>query len=208
MTAAKEEEGKKQVLREFFEVSSDDIITENVGDDQKDTYIKGTLQRAGVKNSNGRIYPKEILEREYENYQKLIRDNRSVGELDHPEREIVWLKNASHMITEMWWNENDIEGRAKVLSTPKGKILEGLLEDDVKVGISSRGLGSTRQTNEGTIVEDDYQLVCFDIVSDPSTDGAFMLQEQNQYADPRKVQEQCFTRGDRVNRIFNKILRG
>ena len=104
----------------------------------------------------------------------VVKDNRAVGELDHPDDSVVNLKNASHMVTEMWWDGNSLMGKIKVLSTPSGMTLRALINDGVKIGISSRGLGSVRESSGATIVEDDFQLICFDIVSEPSTPQAFM----------------------------------
>ena len=173
----------KKLLREYYELCPggicDDLLTEaekrfvsNGG-----LILSGVMQRADARNGNGRIYPYKILMREMKKYQNLIKENRALGELDHPEDSVVNLKNASHLITEVWWNGKDVMGKAKVLNTPSGNILRALVESGVKLGISSRGLGSVRESNGETIVEDDFNLVCFDFVSDPSTTGAFMMKE-------------------------------
>jgi hypothetical protein len=152
--------------------SSDGIIT-----------MKGVVQKAQAPNANNRIYPKPILEREDAKYQELISERRSLGELDHPDSPIVQLENVSHLVTETKWDGNDLIGTVEVLDTPKGQILEKLIGRDIKLGISSRGLGSTSRTNEGyDMVEDDFSLVCYDMVSNPSTSGAYMnLQESREY---------------------------
>ena len=152
--------------------SSDGIIT-----------MSGVIQKAGAPNANNRVYPKPILEREDKKYQELIQDRRSLGELDHPDSPIVQLENVSHVVTETNWDGNDLIGTVEVLDTPKGQILEKLIGRDIKLGISSRGLGSTSRTNEGyDMVEDDFSLVCYDMVSNPSTSGAYMnLQESREY---------------------------
>jgi len=152
--------------------SSDGIIT-----------MSGVIQKAGAPNANNRVYPKPILEREDKKYQELIQDRRSLGELDHPDSPIVQLENVSHVVTETNWDGNDLIGTVEVLDTPKGQILEKLIGRDIKLGISSRGLGSTSRTNEGyDMVEDDFSLVCYDMVSNPSTSGAYMnLQESKEY---------------------------
>ena len=152
--------------------SSDGIVT-----------MRGVIQAAGKPNANNRIYPRPILEREDNKYQELISDRRSLGELDHPDSPIVQLENVSHLVTETNWDVEDLIGEIEVLDTPKGQILGKLVERDIKLGISSRGLGSTSRTNEGyDMVEDDFNLVCYDMVSNPSTSNAFMnLQESVAY---------------------------
>ena len=152
--------------------SSDGIIT-----------MSGIIQKAGAPNANNRVYPKPILEREDKKYQELIQDRRALGELDHPDSPIVQLENVSHVVTDTRWDGNDLMGEIEVLDTPKGQILEKLVGRDIKLGISSRGLGSTSRTNEGyDRVEDDFNLVCYDMVSNPSTSGAYMnLQESREY---------------------------
>ena len=152
--------------------SSDGIIT-----------MSGIIQKAGAPNANNRVYPKPILEREDKKYQELIQDRRALGELDHPDSAIVQLENVSHVVTDTRWDGNDLMGEIEVLDTPKGQILEKLIGRDIKLGISSRGLGSTSRTNEGyDMVEDYFSLVCYDMVSNPSTSGAYMnLQESREY---------------------------
>ena len=122
-----------------------------------------------------------------------------MGELDHPEDSVVNLKNASHMVTSLWWDGDDILGKVKVLDTPSGKILRSLVDSGVKLGISSRGLGSVREEMDGkTIVEDDFQLICFDFVSEPSTAGAYMIKEGKN--------KELFSKADRINRLLNDIV--
>jgi len=152
--------------------SSDGIVT-----------MKGIIQKAQQPNANNRIYPRPILEREDAKYQELIGERRALGELDHPDSPIVQLENVSHLVTETKWDGDDLLGTVEVLDTPKGQILEKLIGRDIKLGISSRGLGSTSRTNEGyDMVEDDFNLVCYDMVSYPSTSGAYMnLQESREY---------------------------
>lgn len=138
--------------------------------------VSGVLQRADAKNQNQRIYPREILEREVNNYlEKEIAEKRAYGELDHPESSVVNLKNVSHVVRECWWDGDDVVGKVEILNTPSGNILKELILADLTVGISSRGMGSVKKINEDTDqVEDDFQLVCWDFVSNPSTHGAFL----------------------------------
>ncbi len=167
--------------------------------------VKGILQKADVVNQNGRIYPAAILEREIRNYQKFIIENRALGECDHPEDSVVNLKNASHIVREAYLEKGIVYGSVEILDkTPSGAILKGLIESGVKLGISSRGVGSTRKQGDYQVVQDDFQLICFDIVSEPSTSGAFMIPEGRSINknDLRKV----FTKSDRIDRILNDIL--
>jgi len=138
--------------------------------------VEGVVQRANAKNENGRIYPKEILEREVQKYiDGPVAQNRALGELDHPESSIISLKNVCHNIKELWWDGDDLFGRIEVLNTPSGNILKDLFLNNITVGISSRGMGSVKQLGEGTVeVQDDLELVAWDFVSTPSTHGAFM----------------------------------
>jgi hypothetical protein len=166
--------------------------------------LKGILQKADVVNQNGRIYPKELLEREIRNYQKFIIENRSLGECDHPESTVVSLKNASHLIKEAYFKDNIVYGVVELLSTPSGKILQSLVESGVKLGISSRGVGSTKTQGDYQIVQDDFQLICWDFVSEPSTPGAFMLSEGKEIS--KDILKEIFNKSDRVDRILNEIL--
>lgn len=145
--------------------------------------MKGIIQAAGKPNANNRIYPREVLEREDRRYQELVKDRRAMGELDHPDSPVVQLENVSHLVTETKWEGQNLIGEIEVLDTPKGQILGKLVERNVKLGISSRGLGSVRRNNEGyDMVEEDFNLVCYDMVSNPSTSNAYMhLQESAVY---------------------------
>jgi hypothetical protein len=138
--------------------------------------VKGVLQRAEAKNQNGRIYPKQILMREVKKYaQTNIKENRALGELDHPDSSVINLKNVSHNILEVAWQNDDVVGTVEILPTPSGNILKQLLGAGIRLGISSRGLGSVKEINENTVeVQDDFELIGWDFVSNPSTQGAFM----------------------------------
>jgi hypothetical protein len=166
--------------------------------------LKGPIQKANTLNQNGRIYPSAILEREVMNYQKLIQENRAMGECDHPDSSVVELKNVSHVIKEAYMQNDVVYGSIEILDTPSGKIIQSLIESGVTLGISSRGVGSTKKQGNSQIVQEDFQLICFDMVSEPSTPGAFVLREGKQInqQDLNKV----FNKTDRINRIFNDIL--
>lgn len=166
----------KELLMECinFEVEPS-ILKESMNDPNKPFLVEGIFQRKGNKNQNGRIYPDGVLEREVTKYNDtFIRERRALGELDHPESSVVNLKNVSHNITGLWWNGDDLMGRAEILTTPSGNILRELFKNRIKVGISSRALGSLKKISESTaLVGDDLELVCFDFVSNPSTQAAF-----------------------------------
>lgn len=166
--------------------------------------MKGILQKAETLNQNGRIYPRAILEREIRNYQKFIKENRALGELDHPDSSVVELKNASHTIREAYMEGDIVYGTVEVLNTPSGKILQSLVESGITLGISSRGVGSTRSKGDTQIVQDDFQLICWDFVSEPSTPGAFMMKEGKEVS-PQFINE-VFNKTDRIDRIFNDIM--
>ena len=138
--------------------------------------VEGVMQRAKAKNQNGRTYSKAILERECSKYiTEFVKNGNAFGELDHPESPIVSLKNASHIVKDLWWKGNDLMGRVELLNTPSGNIVKEIIKAGHTIGISSRGTGSVQQTNEGALeVQDDFELVCWDFVSNPSTHGAFM----------------------------------
>ena len=197
----------KVLLREYYALCEggvcQDLLTESEKKDIKENnamYLTGLMQQCEVQNGNGRVYPEKVLIREVETYKKLVKENRALGELDHPDDSVINLKNASHMVTNIW-----MEGpKVMVLGTPSGQILRSLVESGCQLGISSRGLGSVRENMNGSVVvEDDFQLICFDFVSDPSTPNAFMnLQEGKQYKEPN-----IFTKEDKINRALNDILR-
>jgi len=195
------------LLREFYELKCDDrgcqdLLTEGEKRQVQNGALifAAKLQEAGVENGNKRIYPKEVLLREIENYQKLVSDRRSLGECDHPDDSIINLKNASHLVTDVWWDNKNVMGKVKVLDTPSGQVLKSLVSSGVKLGISSRGMGSVQESAGQTIVEDDFQLICFDFVSEPSTPNAFMMQEAKGF------NNKVFTKADRINRLLNEVL--
>jgi hypothetical protein len=180
----------KQVLIEYLAFKpSPQSLNEAKLNPTKNLVVEGIVQRADAKNENGRVYPKNILHREVEKYiAGPIAQNRALGELDHPESSVISLKNVCHNIKQLWWEGDDLFGRIEVLNTPSGNILKDLLMNNITVGISSRGMGSVKQLGENTVeVQDDFDLVCWDFVSTPSTHGAYMkpvsLAEGKQYTD-------------------------
>ena len=197
----------KKLLREYYELCDGGVCQDLLTEAEKKfvadggMILSGLMQMAETQNGNGRVYPQKILEREVKNYKKLVEDRRALGELDHPEESVINLRNASHMITEIWMKGPEVMGKMRVLETPSGQILRSLVDSGVSIGISSRGLGSVKETMGKTIVEDDFQLICFDVVSEPSTPGAFMMQENKNHLN------EVFTKADRINRALNEILR-
>ena len=189
-----------------------EILPEQISESMKENngklIVKGVLQRADTKNQNGRVYPKEILMREAKKYFKnFITQKRAMGELDHPESAVVNLANVSHNITEMSWNGDDLIGTVEVLGTPAGNILKELFKSGIKLGISSRGMGSVEAINgdgDSQEVQNDFELIAFDFVSNPSTHGAFMypMHESVNHSIVRN------TKYGKVEAVINNILRG
>jgi len=177
-----------------------EMVRESITSNGGRIILAGILQKADTLNQNGRVYPRAILEREIRNYQKFINERRSTGELDHPDTSVISLKNVSHKVIEATMEGNVVRGRVEVLGTPSGKILRDLLEGDVKLGISSRGVGSTKKQGDYVVVQEDFQLICWDFVSEPSTPGAFMLPEGLRIAEGRVL-----TRVERIDRILCEL---
>ena len=196
----------KKLLREYYELCEGGVCQDLLTEEEKNfvknggCFLTGVMQRADAKNGNGRVYPFNVLKREVENYKKLVRDQRALGELDHPDDSVINLKNASHIVTDIWCDGRDVMGKVRVLNTPSGNILKALVDSGVKLGISSRGLGSVRESMGNTMVEDDFQLICFDFVSEPSTNGAFMNLSAS------KKSPNIFTKADKINRILTDIV--
>ena len=194
-----------KLIREYFELCEGGVCQDLLTEDDKKfvsnggLMLSGLMQMAETKNGNGIVYPQSILEREIANYAKLVSEKRALGELDHPDSSVINLANASHMVTNIWMEGKKCMGTIRVLETPSGQILRSLVESGVKLGISSRGMGSVTERNGVTMVEDNFQLLCFDMVSDPSTPGAFMLKEAKE---PTNV----FTKQDKINRALNNFL--
>jgi len=165
----------KQVLidTQLFHLSPQQLLEAKVTGGN--LMVEGRLQTAETKNGNGRRYPREILEREVERYKDgPIRENRALGELDHPDSQIINLKNVSHNIKNIWWDGNDVVGKIEILPTPSGNILTQLFKNGITVGVSSRGMGSLKPIGETQEVQDDFELLCWDFVSTPSTPGAYV----------------------------------
>ena len=204
----------KQLIVDYlpFEVKPEQI-TESIKENDGKLIVRGVLQRAEAKNQNGRVNPRDILHREAKKYSKeFIKERRAMGELDHPESSVVNLQNVSHNVREMHWEGDNLLGTVEVLGTPSGNILKELFRSGIKLGISSRGMGSVETVNEDdgnqvTQVQPDFELIAFDFVSNPSTHGAFM-HPMNESVDKdlpagRTCGEYC-----KVESIINDIMRG
>jgi len=205
----------KKLLTEYYELCKDGICQDLLTEREKREvangalYLSGRMQTCEKKNGNGRVYPCKVLEREVKNYKKLIQDNRALGELDHPDDSVINLRNASHIVVDMWWDGKDVMGKIKVLDTPSGRILKDLINAGVKLGISSRGLGSVKESMGDTVVEEDFQLICFDIVAEPSTPNAYVYPKNNQSGINRGAMKFKIAEGkeNNIDNLFNKILR-
>ena len=206
----------KKLLVDYipFEIEREQI-NESIKNNDGRLVVKGVLQRAEAKNQNGRVYPRETLVREAKKYSEVqIKERRALGELDHPDSSVVNLNNVSHNILEMHWDGDDLEGTVEVLGTPAGNILKELFKSGIKLGISSRGLGSVKEMHEAdgedsVEVQPDFELIAFDFVSNPSTHGAF-LSPTNE----GKLHEGVGTRDGvcchdcKIENIINDIFRG
>ncbi len=165
----------KKLLIETHTVKiSPSQLTENVNSDNGNLMVEGILATAEVKNGNGRYYSKSLLDREMDKYKELIEQRRSMGELDHPESTVINLKNVSHLITDYFWDGDNVMGKIEILPTPSGNILKELIKSGVTVGVSSRGMGSLEERGGVMEVQDDFELLCWDFVSTPSNPGSFM----------------------------------
>jgi len=163
------------------------VIRESYGqlEHSKPFVFYAVLQKYGVPNRNGRVYPERILKREAENYKKAIEKGLSISELNHPESSLIDLERVSHLITDVWWEGNVLMGKIKLLTTPgfhergivssPGDIAANLMRQGVTMGVSSRGVGSLAKKGEQNEVQDDFELICFDLVSSPSTPGAYLF---------------------------------
>ena len=204
--------GTKQLLVDCitFEFIKDNLFEEACRDNNRRLAVKGILQRAGVKNQNGRVYPKDVLIRESKKFEEnFIKERRALGELDHPESSVVNLQNVSHNVVEMHWEGDDLIGTVEILPTPNGNILKELFRANIRLGISSRGLGTVNKSmnEDADVVQDDFELIAFDFVSNPSTRGAFMFPAGNLQEGVKGVVQNPIThKWERVETIVRDIL--
>ena len=165
----------KELLIETHTIKvSPSQLTENVNRENGNLMVEGILATAEVKNGNGRYYSKELWNREMDKYKELVEQRRSMGELDHPESTIINLKNVSHLITDYYWDGDNVMGKIEILPTPSGNIVKELIKNGITIGVSSRGMGSLEDKGGVMEVQDDFELLCWDFVSTPSNPGSFM----------------------------------
>ena len=187
-----------QLLTEYFEIPINDQLI-NEAKEGKKLIISAVLQRANGVNQNERVYPLEVLQREAEQYEALIDENRALGELDHPDSTVVNLQHVSHAIKEQYWDGDTLKGKLEVLNTPAGNIARNLIGAGIKLGISSRGVGSVKENDGENIVQDDYNLIAYDIVSNPSTPGAFL-------GESLEITNKKLSKVKYLNNLMNEIL--
>ena len=150
------------------------LLSEGKMSERGNPIVEGILATAEVKNGNGRYYSRDLWNREIEKYKELVKENRAMGELDHPESQVINLKNVSHNIKDMWWDGDNVMGKIEILPTPSGNILKSLIESGITCGVSSRGMGSLEESGGVMEVQDDFELLCWDFVSTPSNPGSYM----------------------------------
>lgn len=192
-----------RLLREFVGLSYDPKLIKEAREQGRLPVLSGILQKAETKNQNGRLYTRPILEREVNNYSKIVSENRAIGTLDHEDAATISLEKVSHKVRKIWWEGNNVLGEIELLNTPKGKIAQDLLEGGVQFGISSRGCGEVEKNNEGIdVVGEDFLLISFDLVAEPSTPGAWM-----HLSEGKQININELPKAYRINRILNDILK-
>jgi len=190
----------KQILIETRAFNANSISLTEVKAPSGNPMVEGILATAEVKNGNGRYYAKDLWQREIDKYKEVVKENRATGELDHPESSIINLKNVSHIIRDLWWDGDQVIGKIEILPTTSGNILKALNENNVQVGVSSRGMGSLKQVGEVLEVQDDFELLCWDFVSTPSNPGSYMhvIKEGLDFSNQNKY--------SKVNSLVTEIL--
>ena len=191
----------KQVLVETLLFTPTQVsLTEGKKTKNGNPLVTRILATVEVKNGNGRYYSRDLWEREIDKYNEVIKENRAVGELDHPDSSVINLKNVSHNVKDLWWDGDNILGKIEILPTPSGNILKSLVDNDITVGVSSRGMGTLKPMGEVQEVQDDFELLCWDFVSTPSNPGSYMaLQEGKQNSTTQNKYH-------KVNSIITEIL--
>ncbi len=179
---------ERQIISEYYEFGVSRSMIMEAERNYQPIIMKGIMQKANALNRNGRVYPKAILEREVNKYLEAVRDNSATGELDHPDSAIVSLSNISHKVIDLWWEGDTLYGKVQIAETDAGNTLKGLMKSEIKLGISSRGVGSVKSQGGQDIVQDDFELIAFDFVSSPSTPGAWLFRESRGMR-PIKLQE-------------------
>ena len=204
----------KQLLREYYQLCEDGVCQDLLTESDKrfiaegGMVLTGTMQMCGVKNGNGRMYTESVMKREVKKYQELVEAQQALGELDHPQEIEISLVNVSHKVTKIWMDGNKVMGKIQVLDTPAGKTLRALVDGGCCIGISSRGTGSLIEKNGQQIVADDFELVCFDMVSTPSTPGAYMRPETGPQSMSMSMRETKELKENNVDDLINEIVKG
>ena len=194
------------------------LIQENKKLDYKNPFeFYAVLQKHDVPNRNGRTYPEKILKREAERYKKIIEKGLSTSELNHPESSLIDLDRVAHLITDIWWDSNILMGKLLLLTSPgfhergivstKGDVAANLMRQGVSLGISSRGVGSLKKVGEKNEVQDDFELICFDLVSSPSTPGAYLFsnKEDRHKYDEKLEEEKKIDPSNNILKLMNKL---
>lgn len=175
-------------------------LTEGKMSERGNSMVEGILATAEVKNGNGRYYSKDLWQREIDKYMDCVKENRAMGELDHPESQIINLKNVSHNIKDMWWDGDNVMGKIEILPTPSGNILKALIENGITVGVSSRGMGSLEDKGGVLEVQDDFELLCWDFVSTPSNPDSYM------HLIKEGLQSNSIDKYKKINSIIREII--
>jgi len=194
----------KQVLIETQYFIAKSIKLDEGKSPTRNPVVQGILATAEVKNGNGRYYSKDLWEREIDKYMENVTANRALGELDHPDSSIINLKNVSHNIKKIWWDGDNVLGAIELLPTPSGNILKSLFENNIPVGVSSRGMGSLKQIGELMEVQDDFELLCWDFVSTPSNPGSYMAPAGGMMNEG--LNAKSFSKYSKVNSLITDIL--
>ena len=197
----------KKLLREYYELCDGGVCQDLLTEVEKKfvadggMILSGLMQMCETENGNGRVYTENVLKREVQKYSKLVETGRALGELDHPDKVEVSLQHVAHKVTAIWMEGKKVMGKIQVLDTPAGKTLRALVEGGCAIGISSRGTGSVQEQNGRSIVQEDFELVCFDIVSEPSTPGAFMMREA------KDLDSAIHNKKERINELLDEVLK-
>lgn len=202
----------KYIISEFYGFNMDDNLLKEAYENNGTITIKCILQKADALNRNGRVYPYAILKREVDKYNELVKEGSAMGEVDHPSSPIVSLVNVSHIVTKMWWEDTTLFGEIKIADTKAGEIVKGLLKSGIKLGISSRGVGSVKNQGGRDIVQEDFELIAFDIVSSPSTIGAYLFNESKNWGlrkltddSIKTMKEENPDSADKIDNFYKRI---
>lgn len=201
----------KYVISEFYDFKADKELIREAIENNTTITIKCILQKANTLNRNGRVYPFPVLKKEVDKYMAAVQDRSAMGELDHPDSAVISLNNVSHLITKMWWEQSTLWGEIEIAETPSGDIVKGLLRSGIKLGISSRGVGSVKTVKGEDVVQEDFELIGFDIVSSPSTPGAYLFKEGRQWGltklcDAQKTVLKQEDIKSRYSEVYNNII--